>query len=36
MKDIFSEITFKDGEKIIELLKKYQTTEVILKPNSKM
>ena len=36
MKDVFSEITFKDGEKIIELLKKYQTTEVILKPNSKM
>ena len=36
IKDIFSEITPKEGEKIIDLLKKYQTTEVILKPNEKM
>ena len=33
MKEVFSEISFEDGNKIIDLLKKYQTTDVILKPN---
>lgn len=35
MKDIFMGLTFKDGNKVISLLKKYETVNVILTPNEK-
>ena len=35
MKDVFSNLNYEDGKKIINLMKKYETVNVILKPNEK-
>ncbi len=33
MRDVFTKLTCEDGKKIIKLIKKYQSVEVVLKPN---